>query len=121
MIHSFDPYLWRHPEILQDIGHTMFDRYRRNEEKQLPHPLGPWFATTHRNVVNDTGRMYGFRLPPTVTWGYVVFVSTPMIHRHHLRHGLLEEHLVAALAARDPSLTGTTLVIPDALWRPNAA
>ncbi|MEM7677634.1 MAG: hypothetical protein AAF449_16685 [Myxococcota bacterium] len=117
MLHSFDPFILRNPEILESLGTRLFERYEANGRRPLKWPHGPWFAMTHAYTIDDTARVFGFVLPPTLTWGHVVFMSTPMIHRDHMPGGILSDNLLPILAARDPKITGTTLVLPDALRR----
>ncbi len=112
MLHSFDPYVQRNPEILESIGNELYSNYADGS----PLPQGPWFQASHEAVTNDMNRAFGHLLPPTLTQGHAVYLSTPMIHREHLSNSVLEAHLIPILAARDPTTTGTTMILPYDLW-----
>ncbi|MEO1335306.1 MAG: hypothetical protein AAFV29_06665 [Myxococcota bacterium] len=115
MLHSFDPFVLRNPDVLESIGQRIFERYEANSRKPLKWPHGPWFAMLHANTVDDMARAFGFLVPPTLTWGHVVFMTTPMIHRAHMVGGVISDSMVPILASRDPRLTGTTLIVPASL------
>lgn len=113
MLHSFDPFVLRNPELLESIGAVLYRRYTDPDTRL---PVGPWFTDVHHATSNDMMRTFGLLLPPTLTWGHVVYLSTPMIHRAHLPIRQLEAQLVPILAARDPRVTGTTMILPAELW-----
>ena len=113
MLHSFDPFILRNPDILQSIGSTLYERYASG---YVMRPRGPWYREVHGANMDDHKRTFGLPLPPSLTWGHIVFLSTPMIHRRHLSAKKLVVNLVPVMAAREPRTTGATFLVPSNLY-----
>lgn len=100
---------------MNGIGSMLYERY---ENRNVRAPIGPWLADVHHAAADGYVRTFGLLLPPSLTWGHVIYLSTPMIHREHLHRRRLDRHVVPVLAARDPRVTGATMIVPSALWPP---
>ena len=119
LLHSFDPLMYINPNILTRIAKTLYQRIEVIMEKKArtdPFPFGPWFQQTLAMGKEKYFRTFSFLVPPELTNGHVVYMSTPVVHRQHLAEGILTHTQWPVLAARDPRVTPTTMLVPEALW-----
>ena len=115
-LYTFDEYLWRQPSLLDDIC-TNLHRYCEESEDSGP-PLGAWGGRAYYEVSDGARRPFGFQLPPSLSRGHVVYLTTIVIHREHLPNPWLSDLLLPLLATRDPKVTPATLLIPSYFWSP---
>ena len=112
-LYTFDEYLWRQPYLLDDICASL---HRYCEEMDSVAPLGAWGGRAYYEVSDITRRPFAFQLPPSLSRGHVVYLTTIVIHREHLPIPWLADSLLPILACRDPRITPAALIVPSYFW-----
>lgn len=116
LVFGFDRQFVARPELLEMIGHHLFDFC---ESQEPPLPVAPWLRRTFDGIYSGYERPFFERVPPILTRGRVAYHSTVMIYRNHLGpKRTLSSMTVPILACRDPELCPHQLLIPVSYWPP---
>ena len=117
LVYSFDQYLQRQPEILSDIGSRLYSYHAGEQEPPKgPLPTNAWFRSTLDAVVHGMQRPFGRLLPPLLSDDHVVYFGTTMIHRDHIPNRRWSRRPFPVLAARDPAVAATPMIVPERFW-----
>ena len=109
VVYSFDPAYAANPERLVPTAHRLY-AHHGNDDGTFEPSVRPSVRQLQDMVHSGFERPFHQRLPSEVTGGAVVYHSTLMLFRSHLRDGYLTDHSVPLLVER--STDGVAIVVP---------
>ncbi len=115
VVYSFDSYLERAPDFLNEIGHELY-KFHTGSDAPETIPTGAWTRQTMDELLTGYHRSFASIVPPAISDLHMVYHTSVMVHRAHIPEGVMGQGGFPILAARNPDITPLSMIIPCELW-----